>query len=175
MPHLRLRSELERHSWCYHCPNLCSTVSPIVDDSHSASHRPNFTNTTYSPYNFDSSAQGLVFASPLVGSLLGTYLCGPLADRIANYYTKKNDGIREPEMRLPTCAIAATLTFVGALVLGLCLEHHTQWMGPIVGIGILSTGGQMGATLAMSYALDCHKEVQYNIPSLLPPSINPKH
>lgn len=63
-------------------------------------------------------------------------------------------------MRLPTCAIAATLTFIGALVLGLCLEHHTQWMGPIVSIGILSTGGQMGATLAMSYALDCHKEVR---------------
>jgi len=111
------------------------------------------------PYLFDSSAQGLVFLSPFVGSLVGTYLCGPLADTIANFYTKRNHGIREPEMRLPTCVIAAVLTFLGALVAGLCLKHQTHWAGPIVGYGILSAGAQMGATLGMNYALDCHKEV----------------
>jgi MFS family permease len=113
-----------------------------------------------SPYLFDSSAQGLVFLSPLIGSLIGTYFCGPLADRIANHYTKKNYGIREPEMRLPTCIFAAVLTMLGALILGLTLAHHTHWIGPVFGIGIISTGGQMGATLAMSYSLDCHKEVR---------------
>jgi MFS family permease len=121
----------------------------------------------YSPYLFDSSQQGLVFLSPLIGSLIGTYLCGPLADRIANHYTKRNDGIREPEMRLPTCTIAAVLTMVGALILGLCLRYHTHWIGAMFGIGILSTGAQMGATLSMSYSLDCHKEVRTHVSSCL--------
>ncbi|KAH9210421.1 major facilitator superfamily domain-containing protein [Leptodontidium sp. 2 PMI_412] len=111
------------------------------------------------PYLFNSGAQGLIFISPFIGSLVGTYLCGPLADNIANWATKKNRGIREPEMRLPTCAIAVVLTFVGALIAALTYQAHTHWAGPIVGFGVLSAGAQMGATLAMAYSLDCHKEL----------------
>lgn len=114
-----------------------------------------------SQYGFDSQAQGLVFLSPFLGSLVGTWLCGPLSDKIATYYTKKNDGIREPEMRLPTCIIAAVLVFFGALITSLTYTRHTHWMGPIAGYGILSAGAQMGATLSMSYSLDCHKEASF--------------
>jgi hypothetical protein len=116
------------------------------------------------PYNFDSAAQGLIFLSPLIGSLFGTYLCGPMADMVATFYTKRNSGIREPEMRLPTCAIAALFTFLGALMAGLTYHYKTHWAGPIIGFGVLSIGGQMGATLAMSYSLDCHREVSRTKP-----------
>ncbi|EON61504.1 hypothetical protein W97_00719 [Coniosporium apollinis CBS 100218] len=115
------------------------------------------------PYLFSESAQGLIFLSPFVGSLVGTYLCGPFADFVADWYTKRNHGIREPEMRLPTCFIAAALTFLGALMSGLSYHYKTHWSAPVVGFGVLSTGGQMGATLAMSYALDCHKELSVEL------------
>ncbi|OQV03399.1 hypothetical protein CLAIMM_08448 [Cladophialophora immunda] len=115
------------------------------------------------PYSFSPAAQGLVFGGPLVGSLVGTYLCGPVADRIANYFTRRNHGIREPEMRLPTCVIAAALTAIGAIVSALCFHYKTHWIGPIMGYAILSAGGQMGSTLAMSYALDCHKELSVEL------------
>ncbi|KAL4889087.1 major facilitator superfamily domain-containing protein [Aspergillus ambiguus] len=111
------------------------------------------------PYNFSSGSQGLTFISPLLGSLVGTYLCGSLADQIATWFTARKNGIREPEMRLPTCVIAAVLTFSGALIAGLTYEHKTHWIGPIFGFGVLSAGAQMGATLAISYSLDCHKQV----------------
>jgi MFS family permease len=100
-----------------------------------------------------------MFISPFIGSLIGTYLCGSLADTVANWYTRKNHGVREPEMRLPTCIIAAVLTFLGALMSSLSYQHKTHWAVPIVGFGILSVGGQMGASLAMAYSIDCHKEV----------------
>ena len=64
-------------------------------------------------------------------------------------------------MRLPACAIAVVLTFFGALIASLTYQAHTHWAGPIVGFGVLSAGAQMGATLAMAYSLDCHKEVCY--------------
>lgn len=115
------------------------------------------------PYLFDSAAQGLVFLSPLIGSVIGTYLCGPLGDQVANLLTRRGDGIREPEMRLPVCAIAATLTLIGGVATGVMLEHQVRWIGPVIGLGIISTGAQMGATLSMSYALDCHKELSVEL------------
>ncbi|KAL2838109.1 major facilitator superfamily domain-containing protein [Aspergillus pseudoustus] len=115
------------------------------------------------PYNFSSGSQGLIFISPLLGSLVGTYLCGPIADQVATFFTIRNNGIREPEMRLPTCLVAALLTFLGALISGLTYHYQTHWSGPIVGFGVLSTGAQMGATLSMSYALDCHIELSAEI------------
>ena len=93
------------------------------------------------------------------GIALNWIVTSLLADNIANWATKKNRGIREPEMRLPACAIAVVLTFFGALIASLTYQAHTHWAGPIVGFGVLSAGAQMGATLAMAYSLDCHKEV----------------
>lgn len=82
---------------------------------------------------------------------------------VATYYTKRNGGIREPEMRLPTCILACALTFLGALMAGLTYNYKTHWAGPVVGFGVLSAGGQMGATLAMSYSLDCHKDLSVEL------------
>lgn len=115
------------------------------------------------PYLFDSAAQGLVFLSPLVGSLIGTYLCGPLGDQVANFLTRRGNGIREPEMRLLVCAIAAVLTLVGGVMTGFMFHHQVKWIGPVIGLGIISTGAQMGATLSMSYALDCHKDLSVEL------------
>ncbi|KAL3470313.1 major facilitator superfamily domain-containing protein [Aspergillus californicus] len=121
------------------------------------------TSLVHRPYNFPSGSQGLIFISPLLGSLVGTYLCGPIADRVATYFTIRNGGIREPEMRLPTCIIAALLTFLGALISGVTYHYKTHWSGPIVGFGVLSAGAQMGATLSISYVLDCHTELSAEI------------
>ncbi|KIW99597.1 uncharacterized protein Z518_11010 [Rhinocladiella mackenziei CBS 650.93] len=115
------------------------------------------------PYLFDSNAQGLFFLSPFVGSLFGVYFSGKMGDQIANWATKRNQGIREPEMRLLTCFVAAAFTFFGALWFSLSYEHHTHWAVPIVGAGVLSVGSQMGATLGMNYALDCHQGLSVEI------------
>lgn len=74
--------------------------------------------------NFSPGSQGLIFISPLIGSLIGTYLCGPIADQVATFFTTRNHGIREPEMR---CVVAAVLTFLGALFSGLIT---TKRIGP---------------------------------------------
>lgn len=118
------------------------------------------------PYGFDSDDQGLFFLSPFIGSLVGVYLSGPGGDWIANFFTKRNEGIREPEMRLPTCFVAAFFTFTGALWFGLSYEYQMHWAMPVVGAGILSVGSQMGTTIGMNYALDCHQEVSNLFPLL---------
>ncbi|CAI7596690.1 unnamed protein product [Penicillium palitans] len=115
------------------------------------------------PYEFNSSSQGLFFLSPFIGSLFGVLFSGPGGDWIATFFTKRNNGVREPEMRLPTCLLAAFFTFFGALWFGVSYEHQMHWAMPVVGAGILSIGSQMGTTLGMNYALDCHKELSVEI------------
>lgn len=122
------------------------------------------------PYRFNSSDQGLFFLSPFVGSLFGVLFSGPGGDWIATFFTKHNNGVREPEMRLPTCLLAAFFTFFGALWFGLSYEHQMHWAMPVVGAGVLSIGSQMGTTLGMNYALDCHKEVM-KFPFSLDPTL----
>ncbi|VUC30476.1 unnamed protein product [Clonostachys rosea] len=115
------------------------------------------------PYGFDSRSQGLIFLSPFVGSLVGAWLCGPPSESVANYLTRKNDGIREPEMRLPPIILSAFLTFTGALMAGLTYHYHTHWAGPIIGFGVLSAGAQMGVSQSMSYAMDCHEDLSVEL------------
>jgi hypothetical protein len=82
-----------------------------------------------------------------------------LADQVATYYTRRNNGIREPEMRLPISIIAAFFTFAGVAIAGPCYANQTHWIGPAVGFGVLSIGTQVGANLSLTYALDSHKEL----------------
>ena len=77
---------------------------------------------------------------------------------MATWFTKRNKGIREPEMRLPIAIPAAVVTFLGALVTGLTFKYQTHWIGPVVGLGTISFGAQCGFNLGMTYVLDCHKE-----------------
>ncbi|GES65435.1 MFS general substrate transporter [Aspergillus terreus] len=145
---------------CEHIEGVTSMNTAPVELESSNRKKRSYTNELF---QFGINHHGLVFISPLLGSLAGTYLAGPLADQIATWFTARNQGVREPEMRLPTCIVAAVLTFVGALIAGLTYHYQTHWAGPIVGLGVLSAGAQMGATLAITYSLDCHKALSAEI------------
>lgn len=54
------------------------------------------------PYNYSSSKIGFFNFAILVGGMIGLFTAGPLSDAIAARLTKRNKGIREPEMRLLT-------------------------------------------------------------------------
>lgn len=50
-------------------------------------------------YGFQTWQIGLFYISNVIGALLGLPFAGALSDYIANSLTKRNHGIREPEMR----------------------------------------------------------------------------
>ena len=54
------------------------------------------------PYNWKPSNVGFANFAVLVGCLIGLATSGPLSDWIAMRLTRRNGGVREPEMRLPT-------------------------------------------------------------------------
>jgi len=63
------------------------------------------------PYNFSSQSIGFMNFAILVGAILGLFTNGPLSDWVAARATKRNKGIREPEMRLPAMILMCSSCF----------------------------------------------------------------
>jgi len=58
-------------------------------------------NFSVPPYNFNSQSIGFMNFAILIGAFIGLGTAGPLSDWVSARATRKNGGVREPEMRLP--------------------------------------------------------------------------
>lgn len=63
------------------------------------------------PYNFNSQSIGFMNFAILVGAMIGLATAGPLSDWVSARATRKNGGIREPEMRLPAMSKCFSQSF----------------------------------------------------------------
>jgi hypothetical protein len=70
------------------------------------------------PYNFSPSGIGLLSLPAFIGSLFGVVYGGPLSDMSILFFTKRNKGIYEPEMRLYMNALPALLGPAGIWLFG---------------------------------------------------------
>lgn len=111
------------------------------------------------PYNFSSSMVGVTYLAPLLGAIIGGYVAGPLSDRYTLYLAHRNGGIREPEHRLWGVAAYTTCLTAGLLMWGLGAAHEAP-------VGVLLTGSVLcgfgivsGGSYAITYAVDCFKEI----------------
>jgi MFS family permease len=68
------------------------------------------------PYNFSSASIGFANFAPAVGCIIALLLCGPFCDWLAMRATKHNNGIFEPEMRLPALIPYLIISLIGLLV-----------------------------------------------------------
>jgi MFS family permease len=79
------------------------------------------------PYNFSSSKIGFFNFAILVGALIGLFSAGPLSDAIAARLTKRNRGIREPEMRLVAMIPYVILMVIGNVVVAVGYQKSWDW------------------------------------------------
>lgn len=109
-------------------------------------------------YDFGTGIIGLMLGLPLlVGSGLGEFLSGPFSDWVMYRYAARHDGERKPEARLPACIASVLLSPAGIIIYGVCLQHHTPWIGPVMGMVIASFGLQLTTTVTYTYCSDCYK------------------
>jgi hypothetical protein len=96
----------------------------------------------------------------LVGALIGLATAGPLSDWLSARSTRRNAGIREPEMRLPAMIPYILIMYLGNIVVAVGWEHHWPWEA-IVLIGFTCAGIQVAALPAIvsTYAVDSYKPV----------------
>lgn len=70
------------------------------------------------PYHYTPQTVGFFNFAVVVGLLLGLGTAGPLSDWVSVCATKRNKGIREPEMRLPALIPYALIMILGHFVVG---------------------------------------------------------
>lgn len=79
------------------------------------------------PYHFGSLTVGFTNFACLVGTLIGLFTAGPASDYISAVLTKRNKGIREPEMRLVTMIPYVLIMVLGNFVVAFGLQHLWDW------------------------------------------------
>jgi MFS family permease len=111
-------------------------------------------------YNFDPGSVGFANFALVVGGMVGLATAGPSCDWIASSLTKRNGGIREPEMRLWSLIPYLFLTVIGMTVVGVGFQSGWPWEAVIIiGFSLVGLIGISIPTIAVTYAVDCYKPV----------------
>ncbi|KAK7992060.1 MFS-type transporter [Apiospora saccharicola] len=110
------------------------------------------------PYNFSVAAVGASNLSSFVATLIATAMAGPIVDGCIKYMSKKNNGVFEPEFRLPIMMSYLLFTVTGFFAWGESLYREDPWPIPIiVGMGFINFGVQLGTTGVVAYVSDAHR------------------
>ncbi|KAI7089274.1 serine/threonine kinase 16 [Hortaea werneckii] len=112
------------------------------------------------PYSLDSQTIGFFNFAILIGALIGLATAGPFSDWVSARATKKNNGIREPEMRLPAMIPYVVIMIIGNFVVAFGYEYKWPWEAIVI-IGYTAAGIQVAALPAMAttYSVDSYKPV----------------
>jgi hypothetical protein len=90
----------------------------------------------HNTYGFESWQVGLCFIGAIVGSIIGIPAGGLLGDIIADWFTRRNGGIRDPEMRLPTILPSLITMPLSLILYGVGIEYKLHWICPTIGLGL---------------------------------------
>lgn len=106
-------------------------------------------------YHFNTAQIGMIIGIPtLVGAILGEVCAGPVSDWILYVHTKRNNGVATPEARLQAIWPGFLIMPIGVIVEGVCLQFHTHWIGPAMGMALGLFGLQIISTNLFAYTMD---------------------
>ena len=111
------------------------------------------------PYNFPPAMVGVAYLSPVIGAGLSIIWSGTLSDWVVLRLARRNGGIREPEQRLWGLLVSGLVTSAGLILWGVGASKGVQFMGLIIGVGMVTFGVVCGGSISLAYAVDCFKDI----------------
>jgi hypothetical protein len=82
-----------------------------------------------------------------------------LSDIVADFFTKRNGGVREPEMRLPAIMISLITTPLALLLYGVGIQNNLHWMCPTIGLALLNFSVVQATNVALVYVIDGYRPI----------------
>lgn len=110
-------------------------------------------------YGFEPWQAGLCFFAGLIGALLGIALGGHFSDWVADQFTKRNGGIREPEMRLPAIMIGLITGPLALALYGCGIKWKLHWIVPTLGIGFINFTITQATNVSLVYTIDSYRPI----------------
>ncbi|KAI2413259.1 hypothetical protein LOZ41_003332 [Ophidiomyces ophidiicola] len=111
------------------------------------------------PYNWSAALVGSAYTAPLIGAICACAWSGIVADKFAIFLARRNKGVREPEHRLWPLVVSGLISTAGLILWGVGASFGIHWVGLIFGLGMLAFGCITGGSIAISYCIDCFKEL----------------
>jgi Major Facilitator Superfamily len=110
-------------------------------------------------YGMKPYETGLCFIAAIIGALVGIVCGGWVGDKTADFFTKRNGGIREPEMRLPAMMFSLISTPLSLILYGVGIQDKLHWMCPTVGLALLNFSIVQGTNVALVYCIDAYRPI----------------
>lgn len=110
------------------------------------------------PYSLTPAGIGYVSTGPLLGGILGFIVYGIVADPFVKAIARRNNGIYEPEFRLPAIILGLIPTVAGLVGFGYACQNGTSIYAIAVVWGILMFGLFVSASVTSAYVLDAMRE-----------------
>lgn len=108
------------------------------------------------PYSLGPAQIGLTNLPLLAVGLIGGPLSGWLADAIAKFMARRNNGVFEPEFRLVLMIPATILATIGFLGFGVTAQQGQPIAWPVAFMAIHSLSVPFASTASLTYVIDCH-------------------
>lgn len=106
------------------------------------------------PWDMSATDVGYTNFGALVGVALSLVVAGPLSDKVSAFFTRRNKGIREPEMRLVALAPFVVSCLLGGVLIAIGYQHHWSWAAIVVaGYGLLGFVLPAISAISLTYAV----------------------
>ncbi|KAJ5631443.1 MFS general substrate transporter [Penicillium longicatenatum] len=111
------------------------------------------------PYLFTSEQIGFMSVGPFIGNLIGSIYGGVLGDWSILYFSRRNKGYFEPEMRLYILPIPAVFMTGGLIMFGATIARGMHWIYPSIA-GVFFGFGLGGISdAALTLVIDSYREI----------------
>lgn len=110
-------------------------------------------------YGFSAAQVGLVYISPIVGTIILSLFSGWFADYVKVKLAQRAGGVSEAEHRLWAIVPFLIVGPAGLILWGVGSSHGLPWIGPAIGMGMIGGAGTLGCSVPCNYAIDSYREL----------------
>ncbi|RAK95300.1 putative MFS transporter [Aspergillus ibericus CBS 121593] len=111
------------------------------------------------PYLFTPEQIGFMSVGPFIGNLIGSFYGGFVGDRSLLFFSKRNKGYYEPEMRLYILHLPALALAGGLIMFGATIARGMHWIWPSVAGALFGFGLGSISDAALTLVIDSYRDI----------------